>query len=312
MPATARVVTTRDPKATETFRADPARIKAMVNRGICAMTQVGDPSAAWRSLFSAQDIVGIKVYSLPGPYSGTRPAVVSAIVEGLLSAGLPSSNIVVWDRRSVDLRLAGFYDLVDRFGIRVLGAAQAGYDEGVFYENPLLGNLVWGDSEFGKSTDGVGRKSFVSRLVTRQITRIINVSPMLNHNLTGVSGNLFSLALGTVDNTQRFESSAERLATAVPEIYGLPAIADKVALNVVDALICQHEGGERGLLHYSTALNELRFSRDPVALDVLSIRDLDKFRGSRRVVDPIEVYKNAELLELGIADLKKILVEEAP
>ena len=51
-----------------------------------------------------------------------------------------------------------------------------------------------------------------------------------------------------------------------------------MVLNITDALICQYEGGERGLLHYSATLNELRFSRDPVALDVLSIQELDRQR----------------------------------
>lgn len=281
----------------------------MVDRGISALCDRPDPANAWRSLVGTQDVVGIKVYSLPGPNSGTRPAVVAGIVGGLIEAGLPATNIIVWDKHAVDLRLAGFYALEERYGVRVMGASQAGYDEATYYDNPLIGNLVWGDSEFSKTGEGVGRKSFVSRLVSKTLTRIINVSPMLNHNLTGVSGNLYSLAIGSVDNTHRFETSTERLATALPEIYALPEVGDKVVLNVVDALICQYEGGERGLLHYSSALNELRFSRDAVALDVLSVRDLDNLRRSRgnpRAADRMEVYTNAALLDLGVADLKKI------
>jgi len=54
---------------------------------------------------------------------------------------------------------------------------------------------------------------------------------------------------------------------AVPEIYALPVLSDRVALNIVDALICQYQGEERSLLHYTAALNQLRFSRDPVALE---------------------------------------------
>src|SRR2546430_5226942 len=101
---------------------------------------------------------------------------------------------------------------------------------------------------------------------------------MLNHHTAGVCGNLFSLATGSVDNTARFESAYSRVATAVPEIYALPALSDHVVLNIVDALICQYEGEERSLLHYSNPLNELRFSRDPVALDVLSVHELEHQR----------------------------------
>jgi hypothetical protein len=118
-----------------------------------------------------------------------------------------------------------------------------------------------------------------------------------------------------VDNTQRFENSAERLASAVPEIYALPALGDRVVLNIVDALICQYEGGQEGLLHYSASLNELRFSTDPVALDVLSIQALERLRGAPRFLsstNSFELYQNASLLELGVSDFRKIQVERIP
>jgi hypothetical protein len=289
----------------------------MANRAITNLTRKPTVADAWRSLVTTQDIVGIKVFSAPGPNSGTRPAVAAAVVEGLLAAGLPPNHIIVWDRQITDLRLAGFADLSDRYGIRIAGAAQAGWDEKTFYnpDSPILGNLVWGDLEFGKKGDGVGRKSFVSTLVSREITKIINITPLLNHNEAGVSGNLYSLATGSVDNLIRFESSPDTLATTIPEIYSLPALSDHVVLNITDALICQYEGGERGLLHYSATLNQLRFSRDPVALDVLSIHELDRLRQNAHApsVKPnLKLYSNAALLQLGVNDLKRIQVDTLP
>ncbi len=84
--------------------------------------------------------------------------------------------------------------------------------------------------------------------------------------------------MGSVDNTLRFEGDPGRLAVAVPEIYALPALGDRVVLNITDALIGQYEGGARGLLHYSAVPNQLWFSRDPVALDTLAIKELDRER----------------------------------
>ncbi len=283
----------------------------MVDIGITHLTQKPNGRQAWLSLVSTQDIVGIKVFSEPGPNSGTRPAVVAAVVQGLLSSGLPASHIIIWDKRQSDLRLAGFNALASRYGVRVAGSEQAGYDEMTFYDTPLLGNLVWGDLDFGKKGGSVGRKSFISKLVSKQMTRIINISPLMNHNLAGVSGNLFSLALGSVDNTARFESETSRLATAVPEIYALPVLSDRVVLNVTDALICQYEGEERSLLHYSTALNQLWFSRDPVALDVFAISELNhqrKLANATAIKANLDLYHNASLLELGISDLNKIRI----
>jgi hypothetical protein len=311
------VTVAQDPEATVAFRPNFEKVRLMANRAITNLTRKPTVPDAWRSLVTTQDIVGIKVFSAPGPNSGTRPAVVAAVVEGLLAAGLPPNHIIVWDRHITDLRLAGFTDLSDRYGIRLAGAAQAGWDEKTFYnpDSPILGNLVWGDLEFGKKGDGVGRKSFVSTLVSREITKIINITPLLNHNEAGVSGNLYSLASGSADNLIRFEYSPATLATAIPEIYSLPALSDHVVLNITDALICQYEGGERGLLHYSATLNQLRFSLDPVALDVLSIQELDRLRQNAHApsVKPnSKLYSNAALLQLGVNDLKRIQVDTLP
>jgi hypothetical protein len=287
----------------------------MVDRAITNLTAKGTVAEAWRSLARTQDVVGVKVYSAPGPNSGTRPAVVAAVVEGLLAAGVPARHIIVWDRQAIDLRLAGFYELAERYGVRVEGAAETGYDEKTYYDALPLGNLIWGDLEFGRKSETLGRKSFVAKLLTQEITKTINVTPLLNHNLAGVSGNLYGLAMGGVDNVVRFESSPERLAEAVPEIYAMAPLSDHVVLSITDALLCQYEGGDRGLLHYSAVLNQLRFSVDPVALDVLSIQELDQQRqaaGAPAVKPNLELYSNAAELQLGVNDPKRIQVETLP
>ena len=312
----ARVVMVQEQDATVTFNAQPERIPPMIQRGMTNLTGKATLKDAWLNLVSTQDTIGVKVFSAPGPTSGTRPAVVEAVVKSLLGAGLPPKQIVVWDKHLSDLRQAGFFELAERYGVRVAGAAEAGYDEKAEpYETALLGHLVWGDLEFGRKGEGIGRKSYVSKLVTQQMTRIINITPLLNHNLVGVSGNLWGLAVGSVDNTLRFENDSDRLATALPEINALPVLGDRVALNIVDALICQYQGEEQTLLQYSIALNQLWFSTDPVALDVLSLREIDRQRKAAKastVKTNLELYQNAALLEIGVSDARHIDVTRLP
>jgi hypothetical protein len=237
------------------------------------------------------------------------------VVQGLLDAGLSPQQIIIWDRHADALRAAGFLKLGQQLGISVAGAAETGYDPTNFYlpDSPVIGNLVWGDLEFGKKGPDIGKKSFVSKLVSRQITKIISIAPLLNQEDAGTCGHLFSLALGSVDNTFRFDGDPDRLAVAVPEIYALPVLGDRVVLNITDALIAQYEGGARGLLQYSSVLNQLWFSRDPVALDTLAMKELDK---RRRATDApefkpnLELYANAALLQLGVNDPAKIHVEK--
>ena len=62
-------------------------------------------------------------------------------------------------------------------------------------------------------------------------------------------------------------------------------------------------------------LNQLRFSRDPVALDVLSIQELTA--SARPPMPPavkpnLKLYSNAALLQLGVDDLKRIQVDTIP
>lgn len=305
----------RDPNAVAAYKPRPERVVAMVHRGVTNLTRQPTVAAAWRSLVSTQDIVGIKVYSAPGADSGTRPAVVAGVVEGLLQAGIPPGQIVVWDRFRAHLRQAGFFELGARYGIVVQGCDGAGFDETTFYlpDQRIVGQLVAGDLEFGRQGEGVGLKSFVSKLLTTHITKIINVAPLLNHNRAGVSGLLYSLSMGSIDNRIRFEIDAGRLATAVPEVYALPAVGDRVVLNIVDALICQYQGETEPRLHYAAELNELWFSRDPVALDCLALRVLDREREAAGMKQTskayLELYRNAELLELGTCDPDRIRIE---
>jgi hypothetical protein len=313
--APARVLIVENPDATSRYQPDDASVQAMVDRGMTNFTDEPTVVAAWRSLVSTQDIVGIKVYSTAGPINGTRPAVVAAVVHGLLDAGLRPEQVIIWDRNTGDLRAAGFFKLAARLGVRAVGSAEAGYDPTNFYlpDTPIIGQLVWGDFEFGKKGPDVGKRSFVSKLVTRNITKIISIAPLLNQDSAGVCGHLYGLAMGSVDNTLRFQGDPGRLAVAVPEIYALPVLGDRVIFNITDALIGQYAGGSKGLLQYSTVLNQLWFSRDPVALDTLAIRELDRERqifGAPGFTPNPDLYANAALLQLGVNDPARIQVEK--
>jgi hypothetical protein len=309
-PNAGRVLMVEHSGATRSFvpQADPVR--QMVRAGLLRFTAQENVRAAWLSLVSTQDTIGLKVFSSPGAASGTRQPVVAAIIETLLDAGIAPEKIVIWDKRLIDLRLAGYLELAERFNVRVAGAIDRGFDPEVSYPNQIIGRLVYGDLDFQKRGEGVGRNSYVSTLLTREITRIVNITPLLNHNLAGVSGVLYGLGVGSVDNVLRFED-ADRLSSVLPELYALPEIGDRVALNVVDGLICQYRGEERTLLHYSTPLNQVWFSKDPVAVDVLALIELARHNKDRKLPKSTHlIYENAALLDLGVADPVKIKPEK--
>jgi len=313
----ARVLISQGQDLLHAYLSDDDRVADVFNSGLKRFTFTDNVPAAWHSLVSTNDIVGIKVFSQPGAISGTRPAVVTAIVHGLLEAGLPPSHIIIWDKHAADLRHAGYTKLGHSLGVRVAGAADVGYDTNTFYlpDSPVVGALVWGDLEFGQKGEGIGKKSFVSKLVSKQMTKIISVAPLINQNEAGICGHFYSLCLGSVDNTRRFENDSDRLASALPEIYALPVIGDRVVLNVTDALLAQYQGGPAGYLQYSTLLQQIWFSHDPVALDVLSLKELSR---ERRAVDVppmftnFEIYTNATFLQLGLSNPEQFQIDKIP
>jgi len=307
------VVEVENPGATVAFEPQPAIVQTMVDQGILKLTGKPDLKMAWRTFFTNGDIVGIKVYSEPGANSGTRPAVAAAVIEGLLGAGLAPDHIVIWDKQLWQLRLAGYSDLAERYHVRLAAAADTGYDESAVYTNNVIGTLMAGDLEFDHYGHLTGSDSYMTKLLTKTITKIISIAPLLNNNQVGVCGHLYSVAMGSVDNTLRFEGNAVRLAAAVPEIYAQKAISDHVVLNITDALIGQYEGEQLSRLHSSTALNQIWLSKDPVALDFLAVKELDMERRDRDL-DPVEanptLFNNASFyLELGVDDPSRIRIE---
>jgi len=71
------------------YEPNPGVVRRMVNDLVMAVTGQQTVSAAWESLVKPSDIVGIKVCANGAPLFGSHPAVVNAIVAGLMDAGIP-------------------------------------------------------------------------------------------------------------------------------------------------------------------------------------------------------------------------------
>jgi hypothetical protein len=90
-------------------------------------------------------------------------------------------------------------------------------------------------------------------------------------------------------------------------------VGDHVALHVTDALLAQYQGGPSSFLQFSTELDQLWLGHDPVALDTLSLKELAHERKAINM-PPMPVnymtYTNAVLLQLGVNDPSRILIEK--
>ena len=98
----------RNRRSLDQFEENPAVTRRMVDRLVRAATGQPDTAAAWRSLVTPTDRVGIKISAAGGRYFASHHGIVEAIVEGLEQAGVPRNRIIVWDREADDLRAAGY------------------------------------------------------------------------------------------------------------------------------------------------------------------------------------------------------------
>jgi len=266
--------------------ANPGVVRRMMDSLVMAVTGQPDVGRAWGSLVKKSDRIGIKVAAAGGAVSGTNPQVVDAIVDGLMAAGLPASQIIVWDRNLEDLVAAGYRRDGSRYQLRWVDHA-AGYDAQAQVNAPVLGKLIWGDSGFGNkswarysdmSGEQLSSRSFYSKILSKEVTKVINVPSLTDSFLTGLNGALANMVLPNIDNWRRFTKPPSYGAPYLAEIYADSMIREKVVLTVLDGLVLQYAGGPFANPGFLQDHFTIYASRDPVAVDATAMRLVDDAR----------------------------------
>jgi len=399
--------------ATHHFQPNPNKVLAMVQSGVKHLSGQASPIAAWRHFISTNDIVGLKINTRLGTLSGTRPAVVEAVIHGLTRAGVPRNNIVIWDRDLKDLKRAGYLSIARKLGVQLAGARDSGYSSWDTYAVPALhGDLEKGDHLFGKEKSST--ISHASKLITERLSAIISIHPPISDAQTGTRGHLQELALSSADNIARFDVSPPHLYPAIGELMdriafsrsisppvfkqglrelqinqsthaapfhliqtqgnifyyyqrvsenALPAYTafelayktareenrsqtlliksdshvweqailpdgrnilkretlgkeeltqSRIRLHITDALLCQFHHGDQSRPDFATALNELWFSEDPVALDTLSHQLIAQLRSSLKLPvrsNPRKLLRYASKMMLGTDSTQSMQIE---
>jgi len=261
-------------------------VARMVAGLVCAVTGKPTPDAAWRTLVKPGEKVGIKVSAQPGPVGGTHPAVAQAVVEGLLAAGIPANDIIVWDRRRDDLVACG-YDKIPGLNLRWVEKG-AGYDPRAVVNSPAIGQLVYGDLSFKESrsslSDILGPKAQLSNeshlpvLLAREIDKVINIPSLCDSYFTGVNGALAAMTVGILDNWRRFSKGDGYGDSALAECYADERIGKKVILTIMDGMALQYAGGPYASPVNCVSYASLFASKDPVAIDATALRLIDEQR----------------------------------
>jgi uncharacterized protein (DUF362 family) len=306
-------------------KLDAARAKAAVDAGMAALTGEKDGARAWGLFVSPRDVVGIKINPIGGRVISTKPEVVEAVIAGLTAAGVPKANILIWDRRHHQMADAGFTP--ERFpGIELAGTEMKG-PNGEFYDDK--GGLWAKDNidreakfyradvemEYNKELMAFminqGKESYFTKIVTRRVTKIINI-PVLKNSGGTCTLCLKNLSYGSLSNTSRLHKV---WAKSVAEPVGFPYLRDKAVLHIADALQAQYDKGPGANPQFVYDANLMYFGTDAVAVDAVAHEDLVKVRIDKGVQE-FDNARNREFLDiaakmgLGLADPKKISLRE--
>jgi uncharacterized protein (DUF362 family) len=329
VPARSIVVRTESPDAIFDYKTNNSVVARMVNDVVMSVTGEGSVAAAWASLVKPSDIVGIKVSANGAPLFSTRPAVVQAIVTGLREAGVSADNIVVWDREEELLKRGGFHSRVGDY--RVLWS-EGNYDPQVALSSPVSGQLIYGDLFFvGKNLPGlkeelkpaednkkrglpanISNESHVSKVLTKVVTKVINVPVLADNIYCGLSGAMFNMTVQNVDNWRRLVQPPDE-GESIPEMYSDPRISQKVVLTIMDGLVALYAGAPFGDANYAIHFGTIYASKDPVAIDAVASKQLDKWRVDAKM-DPVsktaKYVETAASMELGNAELSRIEIRD--
>ena len=104
------VIWTEDPDVVQRFAVNAPQVRQMVDRCLLKLTSASDLGTAWTRLgITPHDVVGIKITTMGGPLLSSHRAIVQAVCDGLMAAGVPASRIIVWDKDASHMRAAGYF-----------------------------------------------------------------------------------------------------------------------------------------------------------------------------------------------------------
>src|SRR5213595_2059905 len=319
VPTPSVVYAVHDPDSIRDYKTNPSVVREMVNRLVLATTGQPDVARAWASLVAPTDKIGIKISAAGGELFTTHHDVVNAIVDGLVAAGHPRSSIIVWDRSLGGIKDAGYQPGNEAYQLKAI-APRDGYDPKAVLSAPLLGKLVWGDFDYRadkvkmpilSDTENTSNVSHFSRILSTDVTKVINVPVMSSSTTNGIAGCLYNMTVPNIDNWRRFSQGTPFGAESIALIYANEIISKKVVLNIMDGLLAQYGGGPASQPNFALHHATLYASRDPVALDAVAVKELDEWR-SKENVPPIgrlaSYVQTATTVGLGNSDLSRIEV----
>ena len=321
-----KVVKVNDPKSVVDDKPQEAAAYKMLAEGMLLLSGEKELKNAWRQFVNPSEVIGLKVNPVAGKPLSTSHAVTKSIIKQLLEAGIPKENIVIWDRREMQLHETGFTE-ENYPGIKIRGTEQQDaeggfYDkDGMLYGEKMIDKdwYYWADCEQEYDAYTIpymvnsGKYSYFSKICTQEVDKIINV-PILKNAGSTVTLCLKNLGYGSITNTGRLHKTLWSDTSA--EVCAFPPLRDKVVLNIVDGLRGCYEGGPGANPQFIVNYNTMLIGTDPVAVDrigydIVIAKRIEEGVQEEESPRGRKFMEMAAELKLGEADPEKITLLES-
>ena len=249
-------------------------IHQMLDRAVTRLTGQDSVEAAWGSLFSKDDTVGIKVSCIAGANCSTRPELVERIIEGLKLVGVKENNIIIYERHDRELDRAGFPVNKGKTGVRAYERRYPGYES-----EPV--KLPTRDYEI-----------YLSKVLTQEITALINVPILKTHVASGITCAMKN-HLGSIKNPGAIHGAGNDME-GIGDLNAAGPIREKTRLIICDALRPLYNRGPSDDPRYRWLYQGVLATFDPVAMDVMGKEIIEAKRKEELGADwPIRNGRNA-------------------
>ncbi len=252
----------------------------MVDRAVKELSGQTDLGQAWQRFVHANDRVGIKVNGLGLRNMASNKETVIAIINGVMAAGVPAANIVVYDQWQGFLGATRLGRRDVPAGVRLLT-----------HNNAILGRETRTPS---------GRTQYAQALL--DCTAVIGVPLVKDHSLCGFTGAMKNMTHGSIKNPEDFHR--HQCSPQIADLYNHEAIRSRVRLHVMDAFKVLYDRGPQDNPAARVPYEAIFVSTDPVALDRLGAEIVDDFRTRNRMTTlaargpPVRYLESAESLGL--------------
>jgi Domain of unknown function (DUF362) len=282
-PYPGRVISIKSDKCvdTSTGAANDEMVREMIARGMRALTGAATTVEAWRRFFEPSDVVGIKVNCGGYPHCVSAYEIVAEVVRQLSGVGVPVSQIYVYERFQNQMDEVNYAAHLPA-GVQFVAAERAnrnvdngGYDPATYLEADFFGEE--------------DTRSNMMRLVSRRLTKIVNIPNMKDHGATGVTGCLKNIAYGSFSNVARTHQRGKSYTySVVGALAAMEPLRSRTVLQIMDGLRGVWHGGPFArTTRYVFYPRQIMVGTDPVAIDRLL---LDIIENERRAHGAISIW----------------------